>query len=405
MAAISAAGQGADVILLERNPRPGRKLMITGKGRCNITNNCDRYTLLANVAVNPRFLYSAFAGFMPSDTMDFFESRGVPLKTERGSRVFPCSDKAVDIVDAMVSACRGAGVKLLTGVRAEGLIVDNTGDDAGDRPRVTGVKAGGRVYDCDAVVTATGGVSYPQTGSDGDGYIFARETGHRVVPVKPSLVPLVIKEPDCGEMSGLSLKNIAVKVRNAKGKQIYEDFGELLFTHFGLSGPVILSASSHMPEPAGCVISIDLKPALTPEKLDARLLRDFSQNLNREFRNALGGLLPKSMEPVIVRRSGIPPGLRVNSVTREQRARLCELLKSYTLTVEGFRPVEEAIVTSGGVDVRDIDPKTMRSKVVDGLYFAGEVIDVDAHTGGFNLQIALATGRLAGISAAAAANR
>lgn len=396
MAAISAADHGADTILLDRNPRPGRKLMITGKGRCNITNNCDRDTLLSNCAVNPRFLYGAFAGFMPEDTMAFFEGLGVPLKTERGNRVFPVSDKAVDIVDAMVSACRRAGVKTLTGIRAESIITD---EQDGEK-RVTGVKAGGQIYPCGACVIATGGVSYPATGSDGDGYGFARDTGHRLTPVKPSLVPLVTKEPDCGEMSGLSLKNIGITVTDRKGRKIYEDFGELLFTHFGLSGPVILSASSHMRDPEGCVISIDLKPALSPEKLDARLLRDFSQNLNREFRNALGGLLPKSMEPVIVRRSGIPPDLRVNSVTRQQRARLCELLKAYTLTVEGFRPVEEAIVTSGGVDVCDINPKDMSSKLVGGLYFAGEVIDVDAHTGGFNLQIALSTGRLAGTSAA-----
>ena len=396
MAAISAACSGADTVLLERNPRPGRKLMITGKGRCNITNNCDRDTLLSNTAVNPRFLYSAFSGFMPSDTMDFFEKHGVPLKTERGGRVFPVSDRAVDIVDAMTAACRDSGVRLLTGVRAEELVTEE-----GDRgPHITGVRAGEHTYPCGACVIATGGMSYPATGSTGDGYILAGSTGHRIVLVKPSLVPLVIAESDCEEMSGLSLKNIGITVTDRGGRKIYEDFGELLFTHFGLSGPVVLSASSHMRDPGGCVVSIDLKPALTPEKLDARLLRDLSQNLNREFRNALGGLLPRSMEPVIVRRSGIPPELRVNSVTKQQRARLCGLLKAYTLTVEGFRPVDEAIVTSGGVDVRDINPKDMSSKKTGGLFFAGEVMDVDAHTGGFNLQIALSTGRLAGTSAA-----
>lgn len=398
MAAVTAAENGADVTLLERNPRAGRKLMITGKGRCNITNNCGRDTLLANCAVNPRFLYGAFARFMPSDTIEFFESRGVPLKTERGNRVFPVSDKAVDIVDAMVLACRKSGVRLLTGVRVRELVTEER--DGGIH--IAGVRAdNNNIYHCDACIIATGGASYPATGSTGDGYLLAQGTGHRLVPAKPSLVPLVIKEPDCGEMSGLSLKNIAVRVLDTKGKKLYEDFGELLFTHFGLSGPVVLSASSHMRAPEGCIVSIDLKPTLSPEKLDARILRDFSENINREFRNSLGGLLPKSMEPVIVRRSGIPPELRVNSVTKKQRERLCSLLKDYRLTVTGFRPIDEAIVTSGGVDVRDIDPKTMRSKLVSGLYFAGEVIDVDAHTGGFNLQIALSTGHLAGLSAAA----
>ena len=396
MAAVSAAEYGAEVTLLERNARPGRKLMITGKGRCNITNNCDRDTLIRNCAVNPRFLYSAFSGFMPEDTMEFFEQRGVPLKTERGNRVFPQSDKAVDIVDAMAAACRKAGVRMQTGVRVDALVLD----DSGEKPRVTGVKAGERVFPCDACIIATGGASYPVTGSTGDGYELARSAGHSVTEIKPSLVPLVTEEYDCHEMCGLSLRNIGLKVFDPKGKQIYEDFGELLFTHFGLSGPVILSASSHMRQPEGCVVSIDLKPALDEEKLDARILRDFSQNLNREFRNSLGGLLPRSMEPVIVRRSGIDPSLRVNSVTREQRRALCALLKDYRLTVKGFRPIDEAIVTSGGVEVKEISAKDMSSKKADGLYFAGEVIDVDAHTGGFNLQIALATGRLAGISAA-----
>ncbi len=394
MAAISAAKAGAHVTLLEKNKRQGRKLMITGKGRCNITNNCDTAKLIENTAVNPRFLYSVFSRFGSQDTMAFFEKQGVPLKTERGGRVFPVSDKSVDINDAMVRCCKNAGVRYVGECPAESLIIE---DD-----KVVGVRAGGKQWKCDACVIATGGCSYPLTGSTGDGYDLARAAGHTIVEPKPSLVPLVTAEKDCARMQGLALKNIAITVTNAKGKKVYTDFGELLFTHFGLSGPVILSASSHMKCAEGHTVTIDLKPALTPEQLDARLLRDFSASLNRDISNAMGGLLPSSMVPVFIERAGIPADTKVNSISREQRAKIISLLKAYSLTVTAFRPVEEAIVTSGGVKVGEIDPGTMASKKVGGLYFAGELIDVDAHTGGFNLQIALSTGFCAGNSAAQA---
>lgn len=392
MAAISAASSGARVTLLEKNRRQGRKLMITGKGRCNITNNCDTQKLIENTAVNPRFLYSAFSQFTPQDTMDFFERQGVPLKTERGGRVFPQSDKAVDINDALVNCCRKNGVKYFGETPAEALIIEDE--------RVIGVIAGGKEWKCDACIIAAGGCSYPLTGSTGDGYELARQAGHTIITPKPSLVPLETSETDCARMQGLSLRNIAVTVTDRKGKKVYTDFGELLFTHFGLSGPVILSASSHMKAAEGHTVSIDLKPALSPEQLDARILRDFSQNINRDLSNVMGGLLPSGMVPVIIERSGISGSTKANSVTREQRAALVSLLKDYRLTVTAFRPVEEAIVTSGGVKVSEIDPGTMQSKKTAGLYFAGELIDVDAHTGGFNLQIALSTGWCAGRSAA-----
>lgn len=391
MAAGTAASYGADVTVLEKNHRQGRKLLITGKGRCNITNNCDIQKLMENIPVNPRFLYSAFSQFSTEDTMSFFEDRGVELKTERGGRVFPVSDKAADINDAMVGWCRELGVRFLTECPASELIVR---DGA-----VSAVRAGERLFECDACIVAVGGSSYPATGSTGDGFRMAAAVGHTVTPISPSLVPMETEERDCAEMQGLALKNIAITVTNASGKTVYTDFGELLFTHYGLSGPVILSASSHMRSAAGHVVSIDLKPALTPEQLDARIQRDFAQNINKDFANSLFALLPRSMAPIIVRRSGIPPETKVNQISREQRLALVSLIKGYTLTVRRFRPIEEAIVTSGGVSVREIEPKTMRSKLVGGLYFAGEVIDVDAHTGGFNLQIALSTGFAAGTAA------
>jgi len=392
MAAGTAASYGADVTVLEKNHRQGRKLLITGKGRCNITNNCDLSKLMENIPVNPRFLYSAFSQFSTTDTMEFFEGRGVPLKTERGGRVFPQSDKAMDINDAMVSWCRELGVKFLTECPAEQIIAEDG--------CVAAVKAGGgRLFECSACILAAGGSSYPATGSNGDGFRLARGVGHTVTPISPSLVPIEIAEDDCALMQGLSLKNIAITVTNSSGKSVYTDFGEMLFTHYGVSGPVILSASSHMRSAQGHVISIDLKPALTAEQLDARIQRDFAQNINKDFANALFGLLPRSMVPVIVRRSGIPAETKVNQISREQRLALVSLIKSYTLTVKKFRSIDEAIITSGGVSIKEIEPKTMQSKLVKGLYFAGEVIDVDAHTGGFNLQIALSTGYAAGVAA------
>ena len=396
LAAGFAGAGGADTVLLERNDRPGRKVMITGKGRCNVTN--DRRSvqeLIANVPSNGRFLYGAFSRFMPEDVMDFFESRGVELKVERGGRVFPVSDKASDIVDAL-AAFAGCYSTIVKG-RAVKLMLDGG--------KVSGVETedGGKIY-ADKVIIATGGLSYPATGSTGDGYELARQAGHKVVPAVPSLVPLEIHEGFCSRLMGLSLRNVALKVLDTEkgGKEIYKDFGEMLFTHFGVSGPMVLSASAHMRDMKSgrYKIVIDLKPALTPEQLDARILRDFSENTNRNFINALNSLLPKKLVPVIVSLSGISPSEKVNQVTREQRRRLAELLKGLTVTVTGFRPIAEAIVTSGGVDVSSIDPKTMESKLVSGLYFAGEVIDADAYTGGYNLQIAFSTGRLAGISAA-----
>jgi len=391
MAAGEDASYGAAVTVLEKNHRQGRKLLITGKGRCNITNNCDIAKLIENIPVNPRFLYSAFSKFTPADVMEFFENRGVPLKTERGGRVFPQSDKAMDINDALVSWCNEMGVKFLTECPVDEIIIEEGS--------VQAVKACGRVFNCSACIVAAGGSSYPLTGSNGDGFRLARSAGHTITPISPSLVPMEINEKDCAEMQGLALKNISITVTDEKGKLVYTDFGEMLFTHYGVSGPVILSASSHMRTAAGHTITIDLKPALTAEQLDARIQRDFAQNINKDFANSLFGLLPRSMVPVIVRRSGIAPETKVNQISKEQRLALAAIIKAYKITVKKFRPIDEAIVTSGGVSIKEIEPKTMQSKLVDGLYFAGEVIDVDAHTGGFNLQIALSTGYAAGTAA------
>ena len=395
MAAGTAGASGVETVVLERNDRPARKVLITGKGRCNVTNNCSTLDeLIRNIPRNGRFLYGAFSRFMPADVMEFFESRGVELKTERGNRVFPVSDKAVEIVDAL-TAFAGRYADIVKGRAVKLLTKDG---------RVTGVETqdGETIY-ADKIIIATGGLSYPGTGSTGDGYKLAEQAGHKVTELSPSLVPLEIHEGFCSELMGLSLRNVSIKVTDTKkNKEIYSDFGEMLFTHFGVSGPLILSASAHMRdmESGRYKISIDLKPALTLEQLDARILRDFSENTNRNFINALNSLLPKKLVPVIVRLSKIGLSTKVNQVTREQRRALAELLKNLTVTVTDFRPVEEAIITSGGVDVSQINPKTMESKLVKGLYFAGEIIDADAYTGGFNLQIAFSTGRLAGISAA-----
>ena len=389
MAALSAAEQGAQVTLLEPNERLGKKLNITGKGRCNVTNNTDIEGLLANIPCNGKFLYSAFNRFNSADVMAFFEKLGVPLKTERGNRVFPVSDSAFDISAALERRLKALKVQVLRD-RASALKIE---DGA-----VCGVVGERGRYSAQAVVLATGGVSYPATGSTGDGYVLARQAGHTVVPLRPSLVPLVAKGTDCSEMMGLSLKNTAIRVLDTqKKKEVYSDFGEMLFTHFGVSGPMILSASAHMRDmaPGRYRIVIDLKPALRPEQLDARLQRDFEMNKNRDFINALSALLPRKMIPVLVRRSGILPETKCNQITREQRRAFVTLLKAYPVEISGFRPIEEAIVTSGGVSVKEVNPKTMESKRIKGLYFAGEVLDVDAYTGGFNLQIAFCTGRLA----------
>jgi len=393
MAAITAAEHGASVSLLEPNERLGKKLNITGKGRCNVTNNASSEELLAHMARNGRFLYSAFSRWSGKDTMAFFEALGVPLKTERGNRVFPVSDRSFDISGALERRLRNLRVHWIHDRGAELIIRDG---------RVVGVKGERDVYDCDGVILATGGVSYPATGSTGDGYRMAAEAGHTVVPPRGSLVPLVSPDRCCPAMQGLALKNVRITVKNQKGKTIYEDFGELLFTHFGLSGPVILSASAHMSdfEKNRYSISIDLKPALDEKKLELRLLRDIQERCNQNVTGLVGGLVPHSMVPVLTERWGLDPETKVNTVTREQRRGLELLLKNFVVPVSGVRPVEEAIVTSGGIKVGEVNPTSMESKIVKGLYFAGEILDVDAYTGGFNLQIAWATGRAAGEAAA-----
>ncbi len=391
LAAGTAAGRGGRVTLLERNDRLGKKLYITGKGRCNVTNRCAAEEVLRSVPRNPRFLYSAMNAFPPEEAMAFFEGLGCPLKTERGSRVFPVSDKSASVVDALRGWLGKSGVRVERG-RAVSLLLSD-GRAAGVRTETGDIPA-------ERVILCTGGCSYPLTGSTGDGYRLAEQAGHTIVPPRGSLVPLEEEGEDCGRMAGLSLRNVAVKLLDGKGKTVYQDFGELLFTHFGLSGPTALSASAHMEPGKRYEVELDLKPALDEKKLDERLLRDFDKYRNRDFENALGDLLPKSMIPVAVARSGIPPARKVNEITKEQRRALLAVCKRFRVPIRGVRPVEEAIVTAGGVKTSEVDPKTMASKLCGGLYFAGELLDVDAYTGGFNLQIAWATGRAAGLAAA-----
>ena len=394
MAAITAARSGGEVTLIEPNEKLGRKLYITGKGRCNVTNACSREELMASIPRNSKFLFSALSRFSAEDTMAFFESLGVPLKVERGNRVFPRSDKSADIIDALFFELRRQGVELLTD-RVTRLLTDGE--------RVIGVETekNGEISECKAIILATGGASYPRTGSTGDGYRLAGEVGHSVTDIRGSLVPLVSEDPDCGRLQGLSLRNVVLKITNRKNKVVYREQGELLFTHFGLSGPLVLSASAHMAfEKDSYAAHIDLKPALDEQKLDQRLLRDFEERANQDFGNALGGLVPRSLIPVMISRTGIPSDTKVHDIRKEQRRKLLEALKDLSFSISGPRPVEEAIVTAGGVKVGQIDPKTMQSKLVGGLYFAGELMDVDAYTGGFNLQIAWSTGYVAGVSAA-----
>ena len=387
MAAGQAAEGGCRVLLLDRNAKVGRKLMITGKGRCNVTNDCGRDRLMQAVRRNPRFLYSAFDAFSPQDTMAFFTSRGVALKVERGQRVFPQTDKAVTVVDALFDWIRKAGVCLVQGRvaavrRADGGFSVQTVD--------------GREYTAGRVLIATGGLSYPLTGSTGDGYALARSLGHTVTETMPSLIPIVLREPWCAELMGLSLRNVTLTVRQGK-KEVYSELGELMFTHFGISGPLVLSASSYLDgDLSRFSLEIDLKPGLSGEQLDARILRDFADAKNRALKNALDRLLPRSIIPIVIAQSKIAPDTPVHSVTREQRAALIGAVKRFAVMPERLRPVEEAVVTRGGVKVSEVSPKTMESKLVDGLYFAGEVLDLDAVTGGFNLQIAFSTGYVAG---------
>lgn len=382
------AQRGFDVTVVEKMNRPARKLMITGKGRCNVTNAAfDLDDLIANVPTNPRFMYSAFSEFMPYDTMALFEQLGVPLKIERGNRVFPKSDKAVDIVDALVNYSRKSGAEIIydtvTAFELDGGLIKSV------------VLKSGNKLDCDRAVVATGGKSYPQTGSTGDGYRLAKTVGHSITPIKPSLVPLVCSNNFIPRLQGLSLKNIKISLFE-DNRVIYTDFGEMIFTHYGVSGPVILSASSHIRNMGkrSYRLEIDLKSALDDITLDKRLQKDFAEYSNKDFINSLSKLLPKKLIPVIVALSGIEASTKTNQITKEQRKELVHLLKHLRLDVVDFRSVEEAIVTSGGVNVKEIEPKTMKSKIVDNLYFIGEVIDVDAYTGGFNLQIAFSTAAL-----------
>lgn len=388
MAAYAASLNGNDVIIIEKNHRPARKVMITGKGRCNVTNNCDVKDFIANVPQNARFLYSALNRFSPYDTLGFFEAMGVELKTERGNRVFPVSDKAVDIVDALYKSCNGCkfmfdtivkSINIVDGV-ARSVILDN-----------------GKELSADAIVVATGGASYSLTGSTGDGYDFARSAGHSVTKIKPSLVPIESSDAFCSELSGLTLKNVGISVVK-DGKTIYTDFGEMLFTHFGISGPLVLSASSNIDEIKGCVLNIDLKPALDADKLTERLKRDIAQNINKNVVNIMPGLVPAAMSKIILEKAGVNPETKCNQLTTKMRNSICDVLKRFEVKLSDFRPIEEAIITRGGVDVSQIDPKTMQSKLCQQLYFVGEVLDVDGYTGGFNLQIAFSTGYAAGSS-------
>lgn len=392
IASATAAKRGEDVTVIEKNSRPARKVMITGKGRCNVTNACfDLDDLINSVVTNKRFMYSAFSSFMPYDTIALIEEMGVPTKIERGNRVFPESDKAVDIVDALVKNAKQSGVKFV-----EGTVTSfNTENNVIKSVNL----ADGTIVDGDAFAICTGGLSYQSTGSTGEGYKLAESVGHSITDIEPALISLVASNGFVPKLQGLSLRNISIKLLDGE-KEIYSDFGEMLFTHYGVSGPVILSASSHMTHPKehNYKIVIDLKPALDEQTLDKRIQRDFAENTNKDFINSLSKLLPNKLIPVIVKLSGIEPSEKVNQITKPQRQNLVHLLKNFTVNISDFRPINEAIITSGGVDVKEINPKTMGSKIIDNLFFAGEVIDVDAYTGGFNLQVAFSTGYLCGMN-------
>lgn len=402
-ASVWAAKKGCKVKVLEKRERPARKLLITGKGRCNLTNNADVQELIDNVPGNGEFLYSAFYSFTNYQLIEFFNKIGVKTKVERGGRVFPESDKAMEVVDALIKQVKENDVELICNAEVEDIFVENQ--------RVNGViLKDGRKIKCGAVIISTGGMSYPATGSTGDGYRMAKKLGHKIETPKPSLVPLETKEKWVKNIMGLSLKNVAISLQYKNKKPLYEDFGEMLFTHFGVSGPIIISSSRHLLDiffmngsrvnSEDVKLHIDLKPALSIEKLDERLQRDFVKYSNKQFKNSLQDLLPSKLIPIIIDLSGISPDKLTNQITKAERIRLAELLKKLTLTVKGFRPIEEAIVTAGGVNTDEVNPSTMESKIIKGLFFAGEVIDVDAYTGGFNLQIAFSTGYVAGVSAA-----
>lgn len=392
MAAIRAAERGHSVELIEHNEKLGKKVFITGKGRCNLTNASDMDEIFSNIVTNPKFLYSALYTFSNEDVMRFFENSGLKIKTERGGRVFPVSDKSSDVIKTLEKKLKDHDVNVRLKSHIEKLIMQNG--------KIKGIVVNGKKQDADAVIMATGGLSYKSTGSDGSGFDIIRESGHTTSEFSPALVPIVIKEDYPKKMQGVSLKNIEISILNGN-KSIYSAFGEMLFTHFGISGPVVLSASSVIIKylkKGNLTIKIDLKPALTEEQLDVRILRDFEDNINRDFKNSLSGLLPKKMIPSIIRYSGIPEDKKINNITREERRSLVKALKGFTLTIEGLRGYDEAIITQGGVNVKEINPATMESKLVKGLYFAGEMIDIDAFTGGYNLQLAWSTGYLAGNS-------
>ena len=385
-AALAAENKQNKVTLIERNKILGIKLNITGKGRCNLTNDTDEDGLLKNTVTNGRFLYSAYSAFTPADVKEYFEKLGVPLKTERGDRVFPQSDRAKDISGALITKLKRSGVNI---VQARALEILT------DEGAVKGVKTDGGIYESDRVILATGGLSYPKTGSSGDGFKMAEKLGHTVTPCRPSLVALRLKGDVPKKLEGLSLKNIKAVLKDGKGKKLYDDFGEMLFTSNGVSGPVILSMSAHIKGREDLTLTVDLKPALDEKTLDKRILRDFEENINRDFSNSLGALLPSKLIPVIIELSGIPPFKKVHEITKKEREGLVSLLKGLTFDILGVCGYEEAVVTQGGISVKEINPKTMESKIVKGLYFAGEIIDVDAYTGGFNLQIAWSTAYLA----------
>ena len=401
MAAITAAENGNDVTIIEKMPSFGRKLLITGKGRCNITSSLYMSEFIKNTPGNGRFLYSAFQNYTNKDIIEFLKRQGLEVKEERGNRIFPVTDKSIDVLNCFKKRIDELKIKCKLDTRVEKILIKNN--------EVLGVRTNKEIIQTDKIILATGGKSYPLTGSTGDGYKIAKDLGHVITPIKPSLVPLeVYEKEECKKLQGLSLRNVGIKIIDSERKKmIYEDFGEMVFTHFGISGPIILSGSAHLArykdidyllKKRYVNLSIDLKPALTEEQLDDRILRDFKEFKNKQFKHSLDKLLPQKLIPLIIELSGIDENKRVNEITKTERKRLVQLLKCFTITIKAFRPVEEAIITSGGINVREINPKTMESKIIKGLYFAGEIIDVDAYTGGFNLQIAYSTGYTAGNS-------
>ncbi len=404
MAAITAKKQGDEVILLEKKESLGRKLLITGKGRCNITSSLSMDEFIKNTPTNGRFLYSSFEQFTNLDIIDFLKKHGLKVKEERGNRIFPVTDKSIDVLKCFEEEIKDLKIKIEYNTKVKEILVKREND----KIKVIGIKTDKKEFFADKVVLATGGKSYPLTGSTGDGYDMAEKLGHKIVKIRPSLVPLETYNNDiCKSLQGLSLKNVKIKIADLeKNKEIYEDFGEMIFTHFGISGPIILSSSAHLCryknieeklKSKKIILKIDFKPALSEEKLDARILRDFDEFKNKQFKNSLDKLLPQKLIPVVIKKSNINPLKKVNEITKEERKKLVELLKSFTLEIRDFRPIEEAIITNGGIDTKQINPKTMESKLVNGLFFAGEIIDVDSYTGGFNLQIAYSTGYVAGL--------